>query len=82
MKNNINPSHYQKNGFEVIDVIKEFTKELQGIQAVDTGNVIKYLSRWKEKNGLEDLLKARWYLNHLIKEVVKEKRYEGKRIIK
>jgi len=30
------------------------------------GNVIKYLWRWREKNGLEDLKKARWYLDRLI----------------
>lgn len=30
------------------------------------GNVIKYVTRWKEKNGLEDLRKARHYLDKLI----------------
>ena len=32
------------------------------------GNIIKYISRWRKKNGLEDLLKARDYLNYLINE--------------
>ena len=31
------------------------------------GNIIKYVSRYKTKNGLEDLKKARFYINHLIK---------------
>lgn len=30
------------------------------------GNVIKYVSRWKVKNGIEDLEKARWYIDFLI----------------
>lgn len=61
------PSHYQtESGLETIDVIKAFTADLQGIEAVDTGNAIKYLCRWKKKNGVQDLKKARWYINHLI----------------
>ena len=67
------PSHYNtKNGLETIDVIEAFTDGLNGIEATDTGNVIKYICRWKKKNGLEDLKKAQWYLNHLINHVEKE----------
>ena len=61
------PDHYQSaNGLEVIDVIKEFTSGLEGIEATDTGNILKYICRWKKKNGVEDLKKAKWYLEHLI----------------
>lgn len=64
------PPHYQtESGLETIDVIKAFTNDLKGIEATDTGNVIKYICRWGKKNGLEDLEKAQWYLNHLINEV-------------
>ena len=67
------PPHYQtKTGLETIDVIEAFTDGLNGIEATDTGNVIKYICRWKKKNGLQDLRKAQWYLNHLIKHVEKE----------
>lgn len=68
---NINhPSHYKsETGLEAIDAIEAFTFDLKGIEAVDTGNVLKYICRWKKKNGLEDLKKAQWYLNHLIKHV-------------
>lgn len=67
------PPHYQSaTGLEAIDVIKAFTHDLKGIQATDTGNIIKYICRWKSKNGLQDLKKAQWYLNHLIKEVEEE----------
>ena len=66
------PDHYQsETGMEVIDVIEAFTFDLTGIEAVDTGNALKYLCRWKKKNGLQDLKKARWYLEHLIDHVEK-----------
>lgn len=66
------PPHYQsETGLEVIDVIKAFTSELKGIEATDTGNIIKYVCRWKKKNGIQDLEKAKWYLEHLIEQVKK-----------
>lgn len=69
-KNVSHPSHYQSdNGIEVIDVIETFTKDLRGIEATDTGNVIKYICRWKKKNGIQDLEKAMWYLQHLLNHV-------------
>lgn len=70
------PSHYQgNNGMEVIDVIDNFTQDLKGVEAFDTGNIIKYVCRWKSKNGVEDLKKAKWYLEHLIKHIeLKKKR--------
>ena len=68
------PKHYKaKNGMEVIDVIEAFTANLSGYEATHTGNVIKYICRWKEKNGLEDLKKAQWYLNRLIKNIEENK---------
>ena len=66
------PSHYQsETGLEVIDVIEAFTFDLKGIEATDTGNVLKYMCRWKNKNGLQDLEKAKLYLTHLIEHVRK-----------
>lgn len=68
------PPHYQsKSGLEVIEVIDAFTTDLTGTEAVCTGNVLKYICRWKAKNGLQDLKKAAWYLNHLIEKLEKEK---------
>ena len=67
------PSHYQsKSGLEVINVIAAFTEGLEGIEAVDTGNAIKYICRWKDKNGTQDLEKAMWYIQHLIDHLIKE----------
>lgn len=66
------PPHYQaETGMEVIDVIEAFTFDLKGIEAVSTANIIKYICRWKKKNGLQDLKKAMWYLQHLIDHVEK-----------
>lgn len=67
------PTHYQsESGLEVIKVIEAFTEGLYGYKAVYTGNIIKYICRWNKKNGLEDLKKAKWYLEHLIKMYEKE----------
>lgn len=60
------PNHYQSSKFEVIDIIDEFGKDYKGESAFDFGNVVKYVIRAKKKNGLEDLRKARWYLDRLI----------------
>lgn len=67
------PVHYQtESGLEAIDVMAAFTSDLKGIEAVDTSNVIKYICRWKHKNGLQDLEKAKWYLEHLINYIKKK----------
>lgn len=61
------PDHYQsETGLEVIEAIEAFTFDLKGIEAVDTGNIIKYACRWKRKNGIQDLEKIMWYTQHLI----------------
>jgi hypothetical protein len=64
------------NGLEVIDVIEAFTKDLTGIEATDTGNIIKYACRWKNKNGVQDLKKLAWYANHLIQHLEKTMKIE------
>ena len=66
------PPHYiSETGLEAIDVIEAFTFDLKGIEAVDTGNALKYICRWKHKGGVQDLEKARWYIDHLIDHVNK-----------
>jgi len=75
IKDNVNhPSHYTQGAIECIDAIKEATKGLLGIEAVCTANIIKYVWRWKFKNGLEDLDKASWYLERLKQEVRNNKK--------
>ena len=61
------PPHYNNGCMECIDYIRqqlgdEFSSYCQG-------NVIKYLHRWRYKNGIEDLRKAEWYLNAMIKSI-------------
>jgi len=68
MKDNINPSHYKQGKVECIDAIESATVNKTGIAAVCTGNVIKYIWRCEDKNGLEDLIKAKWYIEKYIKE--------------
>lgn len=60
------PAHYTQGDIECIDAIAQVVKDLDGMDAMCTGNAIKYLWRWKHKNGVEDLKKAVWYLQRLI----------------
>ncbi len=70
MNNNIeHPAHYCQGGIECIDAIKAATVGKTGIEAVCVANVIKYLFRYENKNGLEDCKKAQWYINRLIQEI-------------
>lgn len=63
------PSHYTQGGIECIDALKAATVSKKGIEAVCTANAIKYLWRYEEKNGVEDVKKARWYIDRLIEEL-------------
>lgn len=60
------PDHYNQNGMEVWDVIKAFTSDLSGAEAFYAGNAIKYILRWDKKNGIEDLEKAKVYIDKII----------------
>lgn len=61
-----NPPHYNQSGIECIDAIMAATSE--GFEFYLQGNIIKYLWRYRYKNGVEDLKKAKWYLNKLIEQ--------------
>ena len=60
------PAHYNTGGIECIDALEAATIGLEGIEAFCTANAIKYLWRWKRKNGEEELQKAIWYINRII----------------
>jgi len=64
------PQHYNKGGIEAIDYIKQQLGA--GFKHYCAGNVMKYVHRHEYKNGVEDLRKARVYLDWLIKEIVNE----------
>lgn len=62
---NVNhPAHYTQGGVECIDAIKAAVGD--GFAGYCAGNVIKYVWRYRVKGGVEDLKKARWYLERLI----------------
>ena len=63
------PIHYSQGKVECIDAIESATYGLNGINAVCVANTIKYIWRFKNKNGLEDLHKAKWYLEKLIQQI-------------
>ena len=62
----ISPQHYQQGNIQVLDFIND-----QKFTYLE-GNIVEYISRYKTKNGLEDLEKAQYYLNELIKLVADE----------
>ena len=61
------PKHYNQAGIECIDAIRAATGD--GYEHYLQGNIMKYLWRYRYKNGAEDLKKAQWYLTKLIEEV-------------
>ena len=70
-KDNVNnPVHYNQAGIECIDAIEAALDE--GFEYYLQGNVMKYLWRYRYKNGAEDLKKAEWYNRKLIE--LKEKK--------
>ena len=58
------PEHYTNSSVETIDMIESITAE--GFHYYLEGNILKYLARYRHKNGIQDLQKAQWYLNKLI----------------
>ena len=60
-----NPSHYNTGDIECIDGIRASMTE-EAFKGYLKGNTEKYIWRYSYKNGLEDLEKARWYLDYLI----------------
>lgn len=61
------PNHYCYGRFECVEVIKEVTAGAPGPEGFLLGNVIKYLWRYRRKNGAEDLRKARRYIDMLLR---------------
>jgi hypothetical protein len=60
------PSHYNAGNIEVIDAIEDWGLDF------NAGNVVKYVARHQHKaNAIEDLKKARWYLDRIIERLEK-----------
>lgn len=66
------PSHYTTGEIEVINYIRDKlgADEFTGYCI---GNVMKYISRWRHKDGVQDLEKAQVYLNWAVESARKEK---------
>ena len=67
------PSHYTSGKIEVISIMEDQLTD-EEYRGYIKGQVIKYVTRERHKNGLEDLKKAAWYLNRLIKRLEKQQR--------
>ena len=61
----IKPNYYHKNGTDVIKMIEELRSK-EASKEFCVGNVLKYVIRYDKKNGVEDLEKAKTYINRLI----------------
>lgn len=72
-----NPSHYFKGGMWCEKAIQAITSNLTGFEAVCVANIVKYLWRYKTKNGLEDVRKARKYTDMLINYILSKEKKEG-----
>jgi hypothetical protein len=64
------PYHYTQQKMEVIDLIENSMTRIQFCGYM-RGNIIKYMLRYEHKNGIEDLKKARWYLDRLVETLEK-----------
>lgn len=65
MNDPINPSHYTSGAIEAIEAI-EASMSPEAFKGALKANVIKYVWRYEQKRGSEDLRKAKWYLERLI----------------
>ena len=63
------PFHYASKEYEPKDVTKDWVRDLTGYQGFCVGSILHYLCRFPYKNGLEDVKKARWFIDELIKEL-------------
>ena len=66
LPDNISPQHYQQGNIQVLDFITD-----QKFSYLE-GNIVKYICRYKTKNGIEDLHKAQYYLNELTRQVFRQ----------
>ena len=59
------PEHYADTNFETIEIIEDkMTAEM--FEGYLVGNILKYMTRYRKKGGLEDIKKAEWYVAKLV----------------
>lgn len=71
----INPTHYKMQKVETIALIRDAMTD-EAYKGFLKGNIIKYITRYQYKNGIEDLRKAQWYLSKLVEIEEEEKEHE------
>lgn len=71
MDNVNHPKHYNFGKIEVIDIQEDLLNP-EEYRGYIKGQIIKYVSRERHKNGLEDLKKAHWYLTRYINKLEAE----------
>ena len=64
----INPDHYKVGGIETFDILRAKLSPTQ-LAGFCKGNVLKYITRADHKDKVDDLKKAKWYLDKLIEEL-------------
>lgn len=76
-----NPSHYERGGMRCKDVLKAMMcgLDITPEQGYWLGCVLKYVWRWKDKDGVRDLRKARECLTLLIEDIEREHASEASR---
>ena len=65
----VSPAHYRHSSMETIDIITDIVRDIPGDEAVLVGNAIKYLCRYRLKQGvspIQDAQKAEWYIKKLV----------------
>ena len=73
MTDNVNrPAHYNQGNVQCLDAIASAVIGKSAYSSYLVGNIIKYVWRYNFKNGVEDLKKARYYLDRLIEEEADE----------
>ena len=65
MSDPVNPNHYKQSGVECIDVMLS-TQGKQAVQDFCPLNAFKYIYRHNLKNGVEDIRKAKWYIDKFL----------------
>lgn len=70
------PKHYESGKFECIEVMEE-TQGVLAVMGFCICNAFKYLYRHKRKNGIEDVKKAKWYIDKYIELAEKTPAHEG-----
>lgn len=76
----LKPDYYASNGKDLFDRFEEGLMLADEIRGFYKGNIFKYITRYQDKNGVEDLQKASTYLNRLIAFETKDERTDSQKL--